>query len=863
MLLRSVCVSFSLSFFFFFFSNRPAIPNPGADRFYDLFAYSFQALQSDSDDYMDILRVLSTQLQYVPPEEETFHLSINGRNIGHALLAMANALMGDQHVAQLSIESAGIDAVTLQILVPVLSVNHTLKELYLTGNNLGPSGVKALTRALLKNRSLTSLHIGCTACGDEGAAWVADLLASGSSGLRRIDMSGNGITELGFAVLLDAVKANELVVELQLRDNDVSDEVRAPITDLCKARFKPFMEQLRKEDELRTALRKSAVMAPSSGNAKKSSKFSLKQRIKLGKQSRSSAHPVMGGSSGSGGEEETFASSAPPPRGKRADLRIDVDAAAAPPAATAGGSRSAPGSPNERKSGRLNALISGSRTRGVSVGGKDEDSEDSDTSDEGVNVDPAHVLRLHIIEAARLKPVQKNGVSDPLCHSVKMDVRGRPIRTQAQRKTLSPQWDQWFEVAFDILSEWSFELLVQDEKILGDKGKLGFVTVSSKDWDLSEEKGQEQWLDISDGLGAVRIGLQATPASLPELQRIVAQRKELAAREKEARDLAAEQRAGRPRGRTMLAPPKAVVQPAAAVAAAEKVQAKIPRSASLQVRVATAETMGRRPTMEDAILVQGQLGGDARRDLFAVFDGHGSERVAIHCAERLGAVLVELLDVAKKPPLEALRAAFLALSAEVAPFAINMGCTVVAALLQEGVVHVANCGDTRAVLCSAAGVAERLTVDHKPSLPDEIKRIEELGGFVRNGRVQGQLAVSRALGDANFAPFISSEPYLRSAPVTEDHTHLVLACDGLWDVFPDSLACQIVCNQPEPAQAAVMLRDRAFASGSTDNISVAVVQFKPPSAEKAATPPKAAREAKAADPGADPFGAFGQYVDDK
>lgn len=75
--------------------------------------------------------------------------------------------------------------------------------------------------------------------------------------------------------------------------------------------------------------------------------------------------------------------------------------------------------------------------------------------------------------------------------------------------------------------------------------------------------------------------------------------------------------------------------------------------------------------------------------------------------------------------------------AEVAPFAINMGCTAVAAILEDGMIHVANCGDTRAVLCSSAGMAERLTVDHKPSLPDEIKRIEELGGFVRNGRVQG------------------------------------------------------------------------------------------------------------------------------
>lgn len=160
-----------------------------------------------------------------------------------------------------------------------------------------------------------------------------------------------------------------------------------------------------------------------------------------------------------------------------------------------------------------------------------------------------------------------------------------------------------------------------------------------------------------------------------------------------------------------------------------------------------------------------------------------------------------------------------------------MGCTAVAALVVNHTIYVANCGDTRAVLCSGGGKAERLTLDHKPSLPDEIKRIEELGGFVRNGRVQGQLAVSRALGDANFAPFITPEPYLRSVEYKEDeHTHLILACDGLWDVFPDSLAGQIVANQPEPSQAAAMLRDRAFASGSTDNISVVVCSFAPPAA---------------------------------
>lgn len=43
-----------------------------------------------------------------------------------------------------------------------------------------------------------------------------------------------------------------------------------------------------------------------------------------------------------------------------------------------------------------------------------------------------------------------------------------------------------------------------------------------------------------------------------------------------------------------------------------------------------------------------------------------------------------------------------------------------------------------------------LSVDHKPSRPDEAQRIRDAGGFVINNRVMGELAVSRAFGDCEF-----------------------------------------------------------------------------------------------------------------
>lgn len=41
-------------------------------------------------------------------------------------------------------------------------------------------------------------------------------------------------------------------------------------------------------------------------------------------------------------------------------------------------------------------------------------------------------------------------------------------------------------------------------------------------------------------------------------------------------------------------------------------------------------------------------------------------------------------------------------------------------------------------------------MDHKPILPDEMQRIHESGGWVENSRVNGSLALSRALGDFKF-----------------------------------------------------------------------------------------------------------------
>jgi len=62
---------------------------------------------------------------------------------------------------------------------------------------------------------------------------------------------------------------------------------------------------------------------------------------------------------------------------------------------------------------------------------------------------------------------------------------------------------------------------------------------------------------------------------------------------------------------------------------------------------------------------------------------------------------------------------------------------------------VANAGDSRCVLCRN-GVAIELSIDHKPDLPEELNRIHRAGGSVEEGRVMGNLNLSRSIGDLEY-----------------------------------------------------------------------------------------------------------------
>ena len=115
-------------------------------------------------------------------------------------------------------------------------------------------------------------------------------------------------------------------------------------------------------------------------------------------------------------------------------------------------------------------------------------------------------------------------------------------------------------------------------------------------------------------------------------------------------------------------------------------------------------------------------------------------------------------------------------------------------------IYCANAGDSRSVM-AIQSKAQGLSFDHKPTNPTELSRIKKAGGFVnQEGRVNGNLNLSRAIGDLTFKKNkrlpakdqqITAFPDVRVFPVTSKLDFVVMGCDGIWETHSNQ---QVVDN---------------------------------------------------------------------
>ncbi|SCU89982.1 LAME_0E06480g1_1 [Lachancea meyersii CBS 8951] len=148
----------------------------------------------------------------------------------------------------------------------------------------------------------------------------------------------------------------------------------------------------------------------------------------------------------------------------------------------------------------------------------------------------------------------------------------------------------------------------------------------------------------------------------------------------------------------------------------------------------------------------------------------------------------------------------------------SCGSTAIVALIINGeMLYVANTGDSRCVLSAKGGGVKTLSFDHKPQHIGELVRINDDGGTVSLGRVGGVLALSRAFGDFQFKTSVSytnkaagssagqkfvapaqesqvtAEPDVLPHRISYDRDEfLILACDGIWDLYSNKNLVQFI-----------------------------------------------------------------------
>ncbi|XP_075245417.1 putative protein phosphatase 2C T23F11.1 [Convolutriloba macropyga] len=268
---------------------------------------------------------------------------------------------------------------------------------------------------------------------------------------------------------------------------------------------------------------------------------------------------------------------------------------------------------------------------------------------------------------------------------------------------------------------------------------------------------------------------------------------------------------------------------------------------SSSLRVASSAMQGWRTTMEDAHTCMMSLKEDPGSQFFGVFDGHGGAKIAHYACKHLPHRICSRLEYKTGQVESASKKAFLELDKEMmtnAELANDFsGTTACCVLIRQNKLYCINAGDSRAI-ASIKGHPLSLSYDHKPNNIGEQTRIVKAGGFVELNRVNGNLALSRALGDFSFKrnlkkqqdeQVVSAMPDVTVHDINTDLEFVLIACDGIWDVLSNVEVVEFcrhrIANQMEPTKVCEELISRCLATECNqggvgcDNMTVILVCF--------------------------------------
>jgi protein phosphatase 2C family protein 2/3 len=262
-------------------------------------------------------------------------------------------------------------------------------------------------------------------------------------------------------------------------------------------------------------------------------------------------------------------------------------------------------------------------------------------------------------------------------------------------------------------------------------------------------------------------------------------------------------------------------------------------------QVGSSSMQGWRINMEDSHTHILSLPDDPDAAFFAVYDGHGGSKISEYAGKHLHKFITNREEYKDGDAEKGMKQAFLEIDRVMLEDETlkneQSGSTAVAIIIKNGHLYCANVGDSRAV-ASIGGRAEPLSNDHKPNNKEEYDRIVAAGGWVDFNRVNGNLALSRALGDFIFKrnqdkpqqeQIVTAYPEVQVYEVTPEWEFVVIACDGIWDVMSNEEVVAYVREriasgvEPEEICESLMMiclaPDCQMAGLGCDNMTVVIV----------------------------------------
>ena len=221
---------------------------------------------------------------------------------------------------------------------------------------------------------------------------------------------------------------------------------------------------------------------------------------------------------------------------------------------------------------------------------------------------------------------------------------------------------------------------------------------------------------------------------------------------------------------------------------------------------------------------------DPEKILFCLFDGHGGDKVSAYLQKNFWKIMKKYLNDSIDGEIN-YEALFSEIDQEFKHSKYyQIGSTATIIYIKKEIrnkksLYCINIGDTKCILTQTTG-SRKLSYDDLLSDEYEYNRIINEGGFIKNGRVGGQLMISRAFGDWESKSYgVICTPHIKKIDIDDKCKYVILASDGIWDVLDDLDVYKFTLTAENSKKLCDDIIQNALDRESIDNISCFVIKL--------------------------------------